>query len=157
MIQIYTDGSCNLQTRAGGSAFIVIKDEEIVYQRQFSFKNTTNNFCELFATLQGIRYILNNNILECQIFSDSKYVVNGINDWMEKWSNNNWRGSVGHEVANLEMWQNVFILWGVAKSLSNVSIQYVKAHSTDNNNKFVDKLAKEASKQIQDANRDNQK
>ena len=146
MIQIYTDGSCSGNPGPGGSAFLVVKQGEIVYNRLFSFKSTTNNFCELFAVLEAIRYAIDNNIIECQILSDSKYVVNGINEWMLKWIDNNWKGSSGHEIKNVDIWKNVSLLWGISKSLTNISIHYVKGHSTDEFNKIVDKMAKEATK-----------
>ena len=146
MIQIYTDGSCSGNPGPGGSAFLVVKQGEIVYNRLFSFKSTTNNFCELFAVLEAIRYAIDNNIIECKILSDSKYVVNGINEWMLKWIDNNWKGSSGHEIKNVDIWKNVSLLWGISKSLTNISIHYVKGHSTDEFNKIVDKMAKEATK-----------
>ena len=144
MIKIYTDGACSGNPGPGGSAYIIIKGEEIVYKRLFSFPLTTNNFCELFAVIESIRYVINNDILECEIFSDSKYVVDGINLWMNKWINNDWRGSSNHKIKNIEIWQNLYLLWNTATSISNISIHYVKGHSTNNYNKIVDKLAKQA-------------
>lgn len=148
MIQIYTDGACIVQTREGGSAFIVVKNEEVVYKRLFSFSSTTNNFCELFAVLESIRYTIDNNISECQIFSDSKYTVDGINNWMDKWRVNDWRGYSGHRIKNLDIWLNICILWDVCRSMSNISIHYVKGHDSSMYNKIADKLAKEAIKNI---------
>jgi len=146
MIKIYADGACSGNPGPGGSAYIIIKGGEIVYKRLFSFPLTTNNFCELFAIVESVRYVIDNDILECEIFSDSKYVVDGINLWMNKWISNDWKGSSNHKIKNIEIWQNLYILWKTTTSISNISIHYVKGHSTNNYNNIVDKLAKEAIK-----------
>jgi ribonuclease HI len=93
-----------------------------------------------------MRYVLDNNILECQIFSDSSYVVSGLNEWIEKWVERNWVGSSGHQIKNIELWQDTLIFWDRSRSLSNISIHHVKGHSTNKWNNYVDKLAVKASK-----------
>lgn len=146
MIKIYTDGSCQGNPGPGGSAFIIIKENKIVNQRQFPFKLATNNYCELFAVTESIRYVLDNNIVECEIYSDSKYVVDGINEWMNNWVRNDWRTVAGHQIQNIDIWKSINILWEISKSLCNISIHYVKGHSSDEWNKIVDKLARDATK-----------
>ena len=154
MISIYSDGACSINPGPGGSAYIIIKNEEIVLERKYSFKYTTNNFCELFAILKALEYVISNNILECQIYSDSTYVVKGINEWMNKWIDKGWHGSNGHQIKNIELWKDVSILWNRAKTLSNISIHHVKGHSNDKWNNYVDKLAVKAVKMNDENNKE---
>lgn len=154
MIQIYTDGGCSGNPGPGGSALAIIKNDEIVYERMFSFPYTTNNFCELYAVLMAIRYVLGNNILECQIFSDSKYVTEGVNQWMNKWIEKSWKGSNGHQVKNVKLWQDVYTLWNKAMSKSNISIHHVKGHSDNQWNNYADKLAVKAVKMNHEDNKE---
>jgi len=146
MIDIYTDGAVSGNPGPGGSALIIIKNGEIVYERMYSFPHSTNNYCELYAVLQAIKYAIDFNILECQIYSDSTYVTEGINTWMNKWIAKRWRGSAGHEIKNIELWKDISVIWDRAKQISNISIHHVKGHSTNTWNNYVDKLAVKAVK-----------
>ncbi|WP_407069869.1 RNase H family protein, partial [Loigolactobacillus coryniformis] len=82
---------------------------------------------------------MSNNILECQIYSDSTYVVKGINEWMNKWMDKKWRGSSGHQIKNIELWKDVASLWNRAREVSNISIHHVKGHSDNQWNNYADK------------------
>jgi len=150
MIDIYTDGGCSGNPGPGGSALVIIKNDENVYERMFSFPYTTNNFCELYAVMMGIRYVIDNNILECQIFSDSKYVTEGINQWMNKWMEKCWKGSNGHQIKNVDLWHDVHVLWHRATTKSNISIHHVKGHADNKWNNYTDKLAVKAVKMNDD-------
>jgi ribonuclease HI len=125
---------------------IVIKNGEIVYERMYSFPHTTNNYCELYAVYHAIKYVLDFNILECQIYSDSTYVVEGINTWMNKWITKDWRGSNNNHVKNMELWKEISAIWISATEVANISIHHVKGHSTNQWNNYVDKLAVKAVK-----------
>lgn len=144
MIEIYTDGACSGNPGPGGAAFVVVREDEIVFQKAFSFPHTTNNFCELFSVSEAIRYLLNTNAPQGIIFSDSKYVVDGINIWLPGWENNDWRSSSGNKIKNMELWQNISIYWKVITSICDISIHYVKGHSGNKWNNAVDKLARNA-------------
>ena len=154
MIKIYTDGGCSLNPGPGGSAYVIIKNEEVVFERIYSFKYTTNNFCELFAVLQALNYVISNNILECQVYSDSTYVVKGINEWMNKWMDKKWRGSNGHQIKNIELWKDVANLWNRVREVSNISIHHIKGHSDNQWNNYADKLAVKAVKMNHENNKE---
>lgn len=149
MIEIYTDGSCIGNPGPGGAAFAIIKNGEVEKIKSFSFRHTTNNFAELYAVLACLGYIIENNIIECRIFSDSKYAVDGISTWMHKWETNGWVGSNKKQICNLGLWQDVNMLWYQASSMCNLSIIYVKGHSKNRWNDLVDKEAKNAGIRIQ--------
>tara|TARA_B100001167_G_C16507235_1_gene184000 strand:- start:151 stop:435 length:285 start_codon:yes stop_codon:yes gene_type:complete len=82
MIKIYTDGSCLNNPGPGGWAAIIFTDEK----RKIisgSKKNTTNNQMELMAAIKALEQFSNKK--DIKIMTDSKYVKDGITNWIEKW------------------------------------------------------------------------
>ena len=137
MIKIYTDGSCLTNPGDGGWAAIINIDGEIK-KISGNEKNTTNNRMELMAPINALKYIYSKDPIE--IFTDSKYVKNGITEWINTWVLNNWKTSNKEDVKNKDLWIELYKL---NQSL-NVKWNWVKAHAGDNLNEEVDMLAKEA-------------
>jgi ribonuclease HI len=75
-----------------------------------------------------------------EIFTDSKYVKNGITEWVNTWILNNWKTSKKEDVKNKDLWIELYKL---NQSL-NIKWNWVKAHAGDPLNEEVDKLAKKA-------------
>ena len=137
MIKIYTDGSCLTNPGDGGWAAIINIDGEIK-KISGNEKNTTNNRMELMAPINALKYINSKDPIE--IFTDSKYVKNGITEWINTWVLNNWKTSNKEDVKNKDLWIELYKL---NQSL-NVKWNWVKAHAGDPLNEEVDILAKEA-------------
>jgi ribonuclease HI len=137
MIKIYTDGSCLTNPGDGGWAAIINIDGEIK-KISGNAKNTTNNRMELMAPINALKYINSKDPIE--IFTDSKYVKNGITEWINTWVLNNWKTSNKEDVKNKDLWIELYKL---NQSL-NVKWNWVKAHAGDTLNEEVDILAKEA-------------
>ena len=137
MIKIYTDGSCLSNPGNGGWAAIINIDGEIK-KISGNEKNTTNNRMELMAPINALKYIYSKDPIE--IFTDSKYVKNGITEWINTWVLNNWKTSNKEDVKNKDLWIELYKL---NQSL-NVKWNWVKAHAGDTLNEEVDILAKEA-------------
>mgnify|MGYP001340230366 FL=1 len=137
MIKIYTDGSCLTNPGDGGWAAIINIDGEIK-KISGNEKNTTNNRMELMAPINALKYI--NSEDQIEIFTDSKYVKNGITEWINTWVLNNWKTSNKEDVKNKDLW---FELYKLNQSL-NVKWNWVKAHAGNTLNEEVDILAKEA-------------
>ena len=137
MIKIYTDGSCLTNPGDGGWAAIINIDGEIK-KISGNEKNTTNNRMELMAPINALKYINSKDSIE--IFTDSKYVKNGITEWINTWVLNNWKTSNKEDVKNKDLWIELYKL---NQSL-NVKWNWVKAHAGDTLNEEVDILAKEA-------------
>ena len=137
MIKIYTDGSCLTNPGDGGWAAIINIDGEIK-KISGNEKNTTNNRMELMAPINALKYIYSKDPIE--IFTDSKYVKNGITEWINTWVLNNWKTSNKEDVKNKDLWIELYKL---NQSL-NVKWNWVKAHAGDTLNEEVDILAKEA-------------
>ena len=137
MIKIYTDGSCLSNPGNGGWAAIININGEIK-KISGNEKNTTNNRMELMAPINALKNINSKDPIE--IFTDSKYVKNGITDWINTWVLNNWKTSKKENVKNKDLWLELHKL---NQSL-NVKWNWVKAHAGDPLNEEVDMLAKKA-------------
>ena len=137
MIRIYTDGSCLSNPGNGGWAAIININGEIK-KISGNEKNTTNNRMELMAPINALKNINSKDPIE--IFTDSKYVKNGITEWINTWVLNNWKTSKKENVKNKDLWLELHKL---NQSL-NVKWNWVKAHAGDPLNEEVDMLAKKA-------------
>ena len=137
MIKIYTDGSCLSNPGNGGWAAIININGEIK-KISGNEKNTTNNRMELMAPINALKYMNSKDPIE--IFTDSKYVKNGITEWINTWVLNNWKTSKKEDVKNKDLWLELHKL---NQSL-NVKWNWVKAHAGDPLNEEVDMLAKKA-------------
>ena len=137
MIKIYTDGSCLSNPGNGGWAAIININGE-VKKISGNEKNTTNNRMELMAPINALKNINSKDPIE--IFTDSKYVKNGITEWINTWVLNNWKTSKKEDVKNKDLWLELHKL---NQSL-NVKWNWVKAHAGDALNEEVDMLAKKA-------------
>ena len=139
MIKIYTDGSCIQNPGNGGWAAIMLINNEKKAISGFK-KNTTNNQMELMAAIEALKKIPIGE--EIQIYTDSKYVKMGITEWIEKWSQNNWKTSSKKKVKNLELWKE---LSSISKK-HKIKWLWIKGHAGDPINEEVDALAKKAAK-----------
>ena len=137
MIKIYTDGSCLSNPGNGGWAAIINMNGEIK-KISGNEKNTTNNRMELMAPINALKNINSKDPIE--IFTDSKYVKNGITEWINTWVLNNWKTSKKENVKNKDLWLELHKL---NQSL-NVKWNWVKAHAGDPINEEVDMMAKKA-------------
>ena len=137
MIKIYTDGSCISNPGNGGWAAIINMNGEIK-KISGNEKNTTNNRMELIAPINALKNINSKDPIE--IFTDSKYVKNGITEWINTWVLNNWKTSKKENVKNKDLWLELHKL---NQSL-NVKWNWVKAHAGNPLNEEVDMLAKKA-------------
>ena len=138
MIVIYTDGSCSGNPGTGGWAAIIFhKSKEKIISGQK--KNTTNNQMELLSTIKALEQIKKN--AKIKIYTDSKYVKEGITAWIKSWEKNGWKTANKKPVKNQDLWKRLNDL----EKFHNIKWEWVKAHSTNPYNNLVDKLARKES------------
>ena len=125
----------------GGWAFVIVLDGRVVMEKSGSMKETTNNQMELSAAIQGLLYFNEHiQLKEVHLFTDSKYVIDGINSWIHGWKKNNWKTSTKKPVKNEELWRSLDEL----NSKLTVNWNWIKGHSGDIFNDKVDLLANNA-------------
>ena len=103
-----------------------------------SEKDTTNNRMELMATINALKEVNSEDLIE--IYTDSKYVKNGITDWIHNWIKNNWKTSNKEDVKNKDLWVQLHDL----NNSSKIKWNWIKAHAGNPLNEEVDLLAKKA-------------
>ena len=101
-------------------------------------ENTTNNRMELTAAIRALGVLKEKS--KVIIYTDSKYVMNGITEWMNEWKENNWKTASKKPVKNKDLWQRL----DKACSLHIIEWCWVKGHSGHNENEHVDFLANKA-------------
>lgn len=144
VLKIYTDGACKKNPGRGGWAFVVVGEEdEQINSESGHEKLTTNNRMEMTAVIRALEYISANDLLQVEIYTDSKYVYDGINSWIKKWKKNNWKTSLGKDVLNDDLWKEMDTL-----NSSSVLWHWVKGHSGDKWNDVVDGLASAAAASV---------
>lgn len=136
-ISIFTDGSCLGNPGPGGYG-AVIKFNHHTKEISQGFKHTTNNRMELLAAVEA----LNSLTEECNVVltTDSQYVKNGINQWINNWKRNGWRTANKKPVKNADLWKKL----DQAVSQQKVNWKWVKGHSGHPENERCDDLARSA-------------
>ena len=138
---IYTDGACIGNPGKGGWAAIII--EPTGEREIFGYeKSTTNNRMELKAVIEALKEIEVNS--QISLFSDSKYVIDGITKWIKNWKINDWKTTNKKEIKNLDLWMDLDKLTSKLK----ISWKWVKGHSTNEYNNRVDRLARNEAEKI---------
>ena len=103
--------------------------------------DTTNNRMELTAAIEALNALKGSRTVV--LYTDSKYVMHGITEWMANWRARNWRRK-GGKLANVDLWQ------ALDKAIQEHQIQWhwVRGHSGDRHNQRVDLLARKAIQRI---------
>jgi len=138
IVEIYTDGACRGNPGPGGWG-VRLRYGGQQKDLYGSAKETTNNQMELMAVIQGLESLTRENC-EVKVYTDSKYVLEGMTKWLPNWKKQGWKTAAKKPVKNVELWQRL----DKAVSANNVSWQWVKGHSGDEGNDYVDDLANRA-------------
>lgn len=135
-IVIHTDGGSINNPGPGGYGAVVEIDGER-HEYSGGFRLTTNNRMEMTAALVALKKV-GETKRKIHIFSDSSYLVNGIQKgWARKWQSKGWKKSDGQDAVNIDLWKNLLDL---LDSL-NVTFHWVKGHAGHELNERCDKLA----------------
>lgn len=136
---IYTDGACSKNPGVGGWGAVLLYGEA---QKQISGKEemTTNNRMELQAVIQALKILKRS--CEVELYTDSKYVQQGISTWIHNWKKNGWRTADKKPIKNQDLWQEL----DEQSKRHQVNWKWVKGHSDNEYNNLADKLATEVIK-----------
>ena len=100
-IQIYTDGACRGNPGCGGWGCIINDNGDEKEKRGYQAQ-TTNNRMELTAVIEALKSTPNDTRIV--IYTDSKYVMDGINQWIIRWKKNGWMTAAKKIVKNKDLW-----------------------------------------------------
>ncbi len=138
---MYTDGACRGNPGPGGWGVILSYQDSEKTLNGFD-PETTNNRMELTAAIEGLRAL--KRACDVDLKTDSRYVMQGINDWMANWKSNGWKTAAKKPVKNADLWQ---LLDEQAKK-HRIKWHWVKGHSGIRGNEMADQLANLAIDQV---------
>ena len=134
VIEIYTDGACSGNPGPGGWGAL-LKYGKVSKEIFGHAHATTNNQMELQAAIEALKIL--KKPCKIKMYTDSKYLQQGITSWIDKWQQNNWRKSDNKPVKNVELWQN--LQQQIAKH--DIIWIWVKGHGSNEGNNIADSLA----------------
>jgi ribonuclease HI len=155
-VTIYTDGACSGNPGPGGWGWIrvvegiapaimdplnpskTLKLYSETARGSGGEENTTNNRMELMAVISGLYNLNHKPDLDITVVTDSKYVLQGITEWIKGWKAKGWIGSNKKPVKNRDLWER---LDSTVNQFSNLKWKWVKGHSGNTWNEAVDQLA----------------
>ena len=138
---IYTDGACKKDGRGGWGVFY--EDEEQIIEVSGGDPSTTNNRMELRAVIEAIRLETESSHRRI-IYTDSRYVQQGITQWISKWKKNGWKTSLNQPVLNRDLWEDLESMMN-----DNIEIRWVRGHDGCSGNERADSLANEGVRLLQ--------
>ncbi len=136
-VEIYTDGACRGNPGPGGWAALLIAGsarKEVCGAEA----ETTNNRMELMAAIAGLGALKRRCAVK--LYTDSKYVLQGITEWLPNWKARGWRTAAREPVKNQDLWERL----DAAALAQDIDWHWVKGHSGHERNEYVDQLANRA-------------
>jgi ribonuclease HI len=133
VVTIYTDGGASPNPGPGAWAALLMYRDTARFISGFD-AHTTNNRMELLAAISALKAL--NRTTVAEVFTDSKYLQDGISKWVHAWEQRNWRTADKKPVLNRDLWME---LMEQAKS-HHVAWKWVRGHASNRYNHFVDLL-----------------
>ncbi|WP_275096468.1 ribonuclease HI [Sedimenticola hydrogenitrophicus] len=133
-VEIFTDGACKGNPGPGGWGAVMRyngKERQLYGGEQ----QTTNNRMELMAVISALEALT--RPASVRVTTDSKYVQNGITEWIGNWKRNGWKTAARKPVKNSDLWQRLDQL----VTTHDVNWAWVKGHSGHPENELADQLA----------------
>ena len=134
-VVIYTDGACSGNPGPGGWGAILIWGEK-VKELCGGEPATTNNRMELMAAIQALEALT--KPCKVQLFTDSRYVMDGICEWIAGWKARGWKTAAKQPVKNEDLWRRL----DTARLRHDVDWRWVKGHNGHELNERADALAR---------------
>jgi ribonuclease HI len=133
-VEIFSDGACRGNPGPGGwGALLRFGDRE--KSMWGGEQETTNNRMELLAVIEALRAL--KRPCRVRVTTDSRYVMQGITEWMQNWKKRGWKTAAGKPVKNQDLWR---ALDGEVER-HRVEWSWVKGHSGHRENEIADQLA----------------
>jgi ribonuclease HI len=134
-ITLFTDGACSGNPGPGGWGFILRDAQGDEVAEYGGVPSTTNNRMEMLAVIEGLRSLAQPRHVD--VYSDSKYVVDGLGSWLDNWLANGWKTSQKKPVLNRDLWEALDELRGIHE----ITTHWVRGHDDHPENERCDRLA----------------
>jgi len=136
-VTLYTDGACRGNPGPGGWGVYLQYGKTT--RKLYGFeKETTNNRMELIAVIEGLKVL--NRSCNIELNTDSKYVLQGMTEWLPGWKKNGWKTAAKKPVKNVDLWKKL----DQEVSRHQINWLWVKGHSGIHGNEMADQLANQA-------------
>jgi ribonuclease HI len=129
-VVIYTDGACRGNPGPGGWGVVLRYQGNLKTLNGFD-PETTNNRMELTAVIEGLRGLTRS--CDIELHTDSKYVMQGVNEWLSNWKRNGWKTAARKPVKNIDLWQQL----DDEVKRHEIDWNWVKGHSGVEDNEFA--------------------
>ena len=136
-VLIYTDGACRGNPGPGGWGVVLQAREHSRTLKGYD-PQTTNNRMELTAVIEALRAL--KRPCDVELVTDSRYVMQGINEWMDNWKRNGWKTAARKPVKNVDLWRQL----DDEVQRHRTEWRWGKGHSGDAGNEHADALANQA-------------
>lgn len=133
-VEIFTDGACRGNPGPGGWG-VLLRFRGSEKELYGGDPETTNNRMELLAVIRGLEALTRR--ARVRVTTDSRYVQQGITQWIRNWKRNGWRTASRKPVKNSDLWRQLDTL----VSGHDVVWSWVKGHSGHRENERADALA----------------
>jgi len=134
LVELYTDGACRGNPGPGGWGVLMhYRDHE--KELWGGEAATTNNRMELMAAIRGLESLKRG--CPVKLYTDSKYVMQGITEWIDNWKAKGWKTAAKKPVKNVDLWQRL----DQARQRHQVQWVWVKGHAGHDGNERADELA----------------
>ncbi len=141
-IQIYTDGSCLGNPGPGGwAALMCYKGRQKL--QVGNAPDTTNNRMEITAVIEALKLLKESCLID--LYTDSKYVMDGAEKWLAGWKAKGWMRNKKEAVKNVELWQAL----DAEMARHQINWHWVKGHSGHPENEAVDQAARAQAELLQ--------
>lgn len=134
IVEIYTDGACSGNPGPGGWG-VLMRWNGHEKELNGGEEETTNNRMEMMAVIKALEALKNHPKVE--LYTDSKYVMQGINEWLEGWKAKGWKTASKKPVKNQDLWERIDVL----VNEHDVTFHWVKGHAGHEGNERADSLA----------------
>lgn len=136
MVHLFTDGACSGNPGPGGWAYILrhpASGKSI--EASGGERTTTNNRMELSAVIRGLEKLNAPSVVE--LYSDSQYVLKGLEEWLASWKKRGWKTAGKTPVKNEDLWRRLDEL----KQVHELRFHWVRGHAGHPENERADELA----------------
>ncbi|MEM9978308.1 MAG: ribonuclease HI [Cyanobacteria bacterium P01_D01_bin.2] len=142
---VYTDGACSGNPGPGGWGTVIYFADGQVHELGGYAPETTNNRMEMQAAIAALEFLQQHNYdTPIELNTDSKYLIQGITQWMRGWKRKGWKTSAGKAVLNKDLWLTLDQLTQNLRTDQSVDIdwKYVKGHAGNVGNERCDDIAR---------------